>query len=799
MDVSSQQLITRALQTYSGLLLMVLYVTCARSFAAPAGEWLEAVLEVTLSTGGGGDMMVVLRGPGGILYLEEDDFAKLRLHLPQTAPYEHEGHRYFAPAAIKGCTVAIDEARQRAVISPPAAALETTHVSAADRQHPRVTPAAPGAFLNYQLSVQQIARQTAGGVYGELGLFAGAGVLTNTAVGRSNGSQRDVVRLDTTYTRDFPDQLETLSVGDAISDPGSWGNAVRFAGVRFSRNFGLRPDLLTTPLLSTGGTATVPSTVDVFVNNQLVTSTQLPAGPFVIDRLPTVSGTGDVSVVVRDALGREQVVSQSFYSSSNLLAPGLSQYSVNIGSVRDDYALASDHYGPMLGEASYRRGITDSFTLEGHGEYLAGNAHAAGLNAAFGIGHVGILNITAANGGSERGGSGWLTGVGVEHRGANTSFIANTLWASSEFAQVGEALNPTMRMRQRNLLQTGVGMGRFGSLSLAYVRQTYRSSPTQQTLSLTHSASFGRAGTLNLTVSRTRSAQDGASPAQGSTSAYLIYVFPLGGPRAATATAVTGSGVGAPADEVIASLTESPPVGPGSGYRLSASTAGNYDADWRQQMTGADVELEVARNQRIEGRSAYVSGAMTWLDGQMNTTRSVSGSFAMVDVAGLADVPVYVENQLTAHTDASGRALLYNLRPYEANRISIAPEELPLDTAIASSSTIMAPPYRSGVIARFPVERVRSGTFRLVTEDGKPVPVGAMVKLKGTLFPVVLDGMVYVTGYDHGMAADATWQGGHCSFRLEPPPDDEPVPDMGTIRCSASKDAAPSAAAPSRP
>jgi outer membrane usher protein FimD/PapC len=89
------------------------------------------------------------------------------------------------------------------------------------------------------------------------------------------------------------------------------------------------------------------------------------------------------------------------------------------------------------------------------------------------------------------------------------------------------------------------------------------------------------------------------------------------------------------------------------------------------------------------------------------------------------------------------------------------------------------------VVARFPVERVRGGTFRLVTDDGKPVPVGAMVKFKGTLFPVVLDGMVYVTGYDHGMAAEASWNGGQCSFRLEPPPPDEPLPDMGTIQCHA--------------
>ena len=784
--------------TYSGLWVLALCLAAHAAFAAEPPDLSEAVLEVTLSAKEAGEMMIVLRGSENRLYLDANDFVRLRLHVPQSAPYMYEGRRYFEVAALKGCSVAINETLQRAVISAPASALDTTHLSAAVRQSPPVTPASPGAFLNYQLSAQRISGQDSGGAFTELGVFAAAGVVTNTAVARYGGADygyaNELVRLDTTYTRDFPDALETLNVGDTISDGGSWGYAMRYAGVRWSRNFSLRPDLLTTPLLTTGGTATVPSTVDVFVNNQLVTSSQLPAGPFVIDRLPTVSGTGDVSVVVRDALGREQVVTQSFYSSTTLLAQGLTQFSVNLGSVRDNYALQSNQYGGMLGEYSYRRGITDTMTLEGHAEYLSGDshaadftdAHAAGVSGSFGIGKIGILNVTAAAGGDSNG-SGWLSGAGFEHHGTNTSFVANALWASPDFAQVGQALDPAMRRRERDLVQTGMGLGRYGSLSLAFVRETYRDSPTQQTLGLTQTITFGRVGTLNLSVTRTHTAAQLPTSAQNSTSAYLIFVVPLSRRRAATLTGVGGSGSGAPANQVIASLTESPPVGPGSGYRLNLSTAGNYDADWRQQFHSADLELEAARNAGQEGQSANFSGAMTFIDGQLNTTRSVNGSFAMVDVAGLANVPVFVENQLTTHTDDSGRALLYNLRPYEANHISITPEDLPLDTTIGASSTIMAPPYRSGVIARFPVERVRSATFRLVTEDGKPVPVGAVVKLRGTLFPVVLDGMVYVTGYDHGMAAEASWTGGHCSFRLEPPPPDEPLPDMGTIQCRALK------------
>jgi outer membrane usher protein len=774
----------RAKQTYSGLLLLMLWLAVRAAFADPP-QLSEAVLEVTLSDKEPGQMLVVLRGPEGQLYMEESDLARLRLRIPQGEPYLYEGKRFFDAHAIPGVSVSIDETLQRAVITVPPAAHDTTRLSAPPRPALEITPAPLGAFLNYQLSAQQVNGQNFGGAFAELGLFAGAGVVTNTAVARYGDGFDQIVRLDTTYTRDFPATLDTLNLGDAISDGGSWGYAVRYGGVRWARNFSLRPDLLTTPLLSTAGTATVPSTVDVFVNNQLVTSNQLPPGPFIIDRLPTITGTGDVSVVVRDALGREQVITQSFYSSVTLLAQGLTQYSVNVGKIRDNYAIESNDYGPMLGEATYRRGITDAITLEGHAEYLSGDAHAAGLNAAFGVGNFGVVNVTAANGGDALG-SGWLSGVGFEHRGSVISLVANSLWASGDFAQVGEPLDPAMRMRQRSLVQTGVTTGRVGSLSLAYVRQTYRDSPAQQTLGLTQSIHIGRTSSLNLTVTRTRTAAQPPIGAQNSTSAYLLFVVPLDFRRAVTLQANGGSGPGAPGNELIASMTMSPPVGPGSGYRFSASTTGGYDADWRQQFRSADLEVEAARNAGVDGRSAYLSGAMTYIDGQIDTTRQVNGSFAMVDLAGLADVPVYVENQLTTHTDENGRALLYNLRPYEANRISIVPEDLPLNTSIGASSTTMVPPYRSGVVARFPVERISSGTFRLVTEDGKPLPVGATVKLKGAEFPVVLDGMVYVTGFDHGLAAEASWPGGHCTFRLQPPPPDDPLPDMGTIQCRAA-------------
>ena len=97
--------IPRALSTYSAILVLVLYLVARAACAAEPPDLQEAVLEVTLSAKEPGEMMIVLRGREGQLYLDEKDFERLRLHLPQTAPYMHEGRRYFDPTAIKGCTV----------------------------------------------------------------------------------------------------------------------------------------------------------------------------------------------------------------------------------------------------------------------------------------------------------------------------------------------------------------------------------------------------------------------------------------------------------------------------------------------------------------------------------------------------------------------------------------------------------------------------------------------------------------------------------------------------------------------
>jgi outer membrane usher protein len=730
----------------------------------------EAALEFSVNAQPGA-VLVVMTDPVGGLWLSEREFQSLRLRVPAVPPRIQGGVAWYPLSAVDGVSVTLDDIAQRASIDAPPEEFVPTRLNLTQTEESSLTRASPGAFLNYQLSAQHIDKYV-GGAFGELGVFGVAGVLTNTTVTRYGAGTLRPVRLETTFTRDFPDTLRTLNLGDAISDPGSYGNSVRFGGLRFSRNYGLRPDLLTMPMLTTSGTATVPSTVDVFVNNRLVSREALPPGPFVIDRLPAVSGSGEIRVVVRDALGREQVTTRSFYASTSLLARGLTQYALDLGAVREDYAIAGANYGTPLATSTYRRGLTDAATLEGHAEWAGDGLRNAGMNLAARLGRFGVVNTTLAAGGDPSG-HGVLSGIGLEHRGRRASVLASISRASQGYRQLGDAEAREARLKTRALFQSGVSFDRGGSLAVAFVRETYLAQPSRRTLSLSHSMRVGELGMLSATALRVFGPQP-------STAAFLMVTTSLDARRSASVSAISESDRGT---EIMGTVMRNTEVGPSTGYRASASSSGDYDLAWDGRYESIDLQMQASRFDGTDGQSGFVSGAATWLDGELHAARSVTGSFAVIDVGAVPNVPVYLEHQPVGRTNARGRLILSDLRAYEANRVGVRGEELPLDTEIAAADVTIAPPYRSGVVARFPVTRIRHGTFRLVHRDGTPLPIGATVNFNGHRYQVVLDGVVYVTNFDHGLSAMAEWPGGRCRFRIPPPPAGEPLPDMGTLTC----------------
>ena len=144
----------------------------------------------------------------------------------------------------------------------------------------------------------------------------------------SSDNQAEALRLNTTFAYSDEQSLITYRAGDVMSSGLAWTRPIRMGGAQVQRNFGLRPDLITLPLPAAVGSAALPSTVDVYLNNIKTFSQDVGAGPYRINNLPVVSGSGTARVVLRDSSGRETESSLPFYASPNLLAAGLYDFSV---------------------------------------------------------------------------------------------------------------------------------------------------------------------------------------------------------------------------------------------------------------------------------------------------------------------------------------------------------------------------------------------------------------------------------------------------------------------------------------
>jgi outer membrane usher protein len=228
------------------------------------------------------------------------------------------------------------------------------------------------------------------------------GVLNQTAIlGPNLSGNSDVLRLDTYAARVDPEALNTYRAGDTVTGGLSWTHPIRIGGAQLQHDYTFRTDLVTASLPSVSGSAAVPSTVDVYINNVRTISQQVSSGPYQITNLPIYSGGGDARVVVRDASGKETTTTVSFFSTPRLLREGVYESSIEMGVPRLRYGLVSDDYDAQaVGAATLRKGVLDWLTVEAHGEGGLGLVNG-GVGVVTRAGTVGVVNF-ALSGSTEQ-------------------------------------------------------------------------------------------------------------------------------------------------------------------------------------------------------------------------------------------------------------------------------------------------------------------------------------------------------------------------------------------------------------
>lgn len=634
-----------------------------------------------------------------------------------------------------------------------------------------------GAFLNYDLLLDHSGGNFGGSLFTELGSAVGGGVAVASVLAIERIGYRDRLRLDSSFTQDFPDQITTLRLGDSITRASTiLGRPLRFGGLQWGTNFSTRPDMVTMPVATLSGQAALPSTIDLYINDVFQTRSSVPPGPFSIISAPLFSGDGEVLLKVTDITGQQQLVSQRFYASSTLLAPGLTDYSMELGALRRHYGLRSNDYGDLLVAGSWRHGVSSTFTAEAAASAqqngtvgVEGGATAAFTGLGSGMLALGMSQADA--------GTGVQIAAGLERRTRTHSFSVRTQFASANFRQAG--IDASQTLRRLVSLFYGYRIDRLGSVSLSYTRQQ-RADKEPVTVA---TASFTPRQTPlgNFTVSLVQSRAE-----RSDTSINLFWSMSLD--RHTSLSAYHAHPTERPAQSNL-QIQRNLPSGEGWGYRVQAGNHAPDQAAVFGQNSLAAVRLEAASLNDQTSVRAGISGGIAMLDGQVFASRRIDNSYGLVRLPGFDNVRIYVDNQLAGRTNAEGYALLPRLYPYQKNNVSLEHLDLPLDARLDKLRIYPIPAWRSGITIDFPVKLAAAATMDLITEQGKPVPAGATVTLQASdaqgdeTFAVGNDGMLYVAGLRKDNVLRARWATGECEARVRYVPEKGTVPHLGKQLC----------------
>jgi outer membrane usher protein len=713
------------------------------------------VVETTLNGEDKGTVLLLERDDH--FFLGEGDARAWQLRLPADADLEFRSQRYFLLARLRIEVIALDRRALSVELRAPATAFTGGTVDAAGLVYP-LTPAANGGFFNYDvLGTRALGRAAVDGAF-ELGAFSPLGVLTHRFVERNlwrdDAAPRRYERIETSFRRDFPAAAITLEAGDAVSRPGATGRALRYGGIGVRTNFGLRPGFVPQPLPPFIGTAAVPSTVDVFVQNQLRSSTEVPPGPFTLNNVPIVLGAGDARLVIRDALGREQVVTSSFYAASGLLRPGLSDFSFGAGRLRAGANDGAQQYGHDFASGLWRRGLTDRVTLEGRFESEAGNARVVGAAVDVG-GRWGEaeLALAADTWESTRG----FAALGYRYQDFDHSVGLRWEQAQHGFRFAGESdVTPTPR-RLVTITASHRLTSRWNVGALLIDARRFDGGRTRSA-NVSAFVALGAGTSIFFVLNRIDANGRGST----SVGAFLSYAL---GPRTSANASVEG---GADARRTIG-VQQALPIDEGWGYRLSATDA----ASGRREEAAASVQAQImsltsewAHDANGTALRAGASGSVALIGATPFAARAINDSFALVRLDDFAGVPVLLNNQVAGRTDGRGRLILPRLNAYQPSEIRVEAEDLPADARVGKERDIVVPPYRSGVVVAPDVQRVAAAIVRVRDAAGAPVAAGAAVKVEpaAQATKVAQRGEFYVTGTPGRKRAVVELHGRSCSI-----------------------------------
>src|SRR5690606_30797117 len=235
----------------------------------------------------------------------------------------------------------------------------------------------------------------------------------------------------------------------------------------------------------------------------------------------------------------------------------------------------------------------------------------------------------------------------------------------------------------------------------------------------------------------------------------------------------------------------------GWGWQLQADTARdtqNIHAQIAQMHDYGEwnIGFQEVKSKNISSwiANSALSGSVLMMNQSFFPMQRSFDSFALISTSQISDIPVKLENRYVGKTNKNGELVVTSLNPYQNNRITIDPLELPPDYHIETTVKNAVPRYASGVFLEFPISQILAIQAVIKQADGNFIKAGTNVwatedfdlEDTGPLTIVAHDGMIYI----ENPKANKFYLKQNdqiCSFEIKDLSDQKGIIDLGELIC----------------
>jgi len=583
-----------------------------------------------------------------------------------------------------------------------------------------------------------------------------------------------------------------LTAGDGTSD-GEIFDSLSFRGGQMATDDNMFPDSQRGFAPVIRGVANTNARVTIRQNGYTVYETFVSPGAFAIDDLYAVSYSGDLNVSVTEADGTTRTYTVSYSSVPVLQREGRMKYSLTAGRFR---ASGDSYRQPALMQGTLIYGFPHNVT--GYGGIQYSDNYLAGLlGLGLNLGYLGAISADVTQASStladssthqghslrflysrsltDSGTTFQLTGYRYSTEGFHTldetalkgmkgwRYKTETSDGDGKAVKTDYTDYYNLYNNKRARIQASVSQqaGVLGSLYLSGIRQSYWNAPgTSKTL---QTGFNGAAGQVNYSLTYNYSRQTGQSDTDKSV--YLSLSLPLhvlfggGGEtsRAVYATYSTGrnrdggishqgglSGTALEAGNLSWAVSQELKRREGSNGNLNASYHGGYGS--------SNVGYSYSDNYQQVSYGVN-GGAILHREG-LTLGQQAGETSVLVAAPGASNV--HLENETGVRTDWRGYTIKPYATAYRENRVALDTTTLGDNTDVDSAVMRVGP--TRGAVARAGFKGYTgSRVLMTLTRNGKPLPLGTLVRAGERSGIVGDDGQVYLSGMEATGSVQAWW------------------------------------------